>query len=36
MLRTGARTIVGYDRHFDELPGIVRVTPGEAPIQVTS
>ncbi|MYD86519.1 MAG: type II toxin-antitoxin system VapC family toxin [Acidobacteria bacterium] len=36
MLRTGVRTIVSYDRHFDELPGIVRVTPGAAPIQVTS
>lgn len=36
MLRTGVRTIVSYDRHFDELPGIVRVTPAEAPIRVTS
>ena len=36
MLRTGVRTIVSYDRHFDELPGIVRVTPGEAtPSEVT-
>ncbi len=37
MLRTGVRTIVSYDRHFDELPGIDRVTPGEAaPSEVTS
>ena len=27
MLRTGVRTIVSYDRHFDELSNIVRVTP---------
>ncbi len=37
MLRTGVRTIVSYDRHFDELPDIDRVTPGEAaPSEVTS
>ena len=30
MLRTGVRTIVSYDRHFDELSGIVRVTPDAA------
>ena len=29
MLRTGVRTIVSYDRHFDEIPGIDRVTPDE-------
>ncbi len=27
MLRTGVRTIVSYDRHFDEIPGIDRVAP---------
>lgn len=30
MFRTGTRRIVSYDRHFDEIPGIVRVTPDEA------
>ena len=30
MRRTGIRTIVSYDRHFDAIPGIDRVTPGEA------
>ena len=30
MLRAGVRTIVSYDRHFDELRGIDRVTPGDA------
>ena len=27
MLRTGVRTIVSYDQHFDEVPGIDRVVP---------
>ena len=27
MRRNGIRTIVSYDRHFDELPDIERVTP---------
>ena len=31
MRRTGIRTIVSYDRHFDELPGIDRVTPDAVP-----
>ena len=29
MRRTGVRTIVSYDRHFDEIPGMDRVTPDE-------
>lgn len=29
MLRTGVRTIVSYDRHFDEIPRVDRVTPDE-------
>ncbi|MCY4119667.1 MAG: type II toxin-antitoxin system VapC family toxin [Acidobacteria bacterium] len=31
MRRTGIRTIVSYDRHFDEVPGIDRVTPDAVP-----
>jgi predicted nucleic acid-binding protein len=27
MRRNGIRTVVSYDRHFDELPDIERVTP---------
>ena len=27
MRRNGLRTVVSYDRHFDELPDIERVTP---------
>lgn len=27
MRRTGVRAIVSYDRHFDEVAGIDRVTP---------
>ena len=27
MRRNGIRAIVSYDRHFDELPDIERVTP---------
>ena len=27
MRRTGIRTIVSYDGHFDEIAGIVRITP---------
>ena len=29
MRRTGVRTIVSYDRHFDEIPRVDRVPPDE-------
>ena len=29
MRRMGVRTIVSYDRHFDDIAGIARITPDE-------
>ena len=31
MCRTGVRSIVSYDEHFDAIPGIDRITPDHVP-----